>query len=106
MHRATLRLDVNKQVKLEVSFCPHKPVSVKAKMTLLVENNQFSSTIIQLTGETYQEIISLDNISRPSEELDQEDDESGKWKRRAQPCGWKRINVDILILGSLIVHMW
>ncbi|KAG7229797.1 hypothetical protein INR49_012446 [Caranx melampygus] len=80
VHRATLRLDVNEQMKLKVSFCPHKAVSVKAKMTLLVENNQYSNTIIRLTGETFQEIISFDNISRPSEELDQEDDESGNYE--------------------------
>ncbi|XP_071313817.1 hydrocephalus-inducing protein homolog isoform X2 [Trachinotus anak] len=77
VHRAILRLDVNEQVKLEVSFCSNKALSVKAKMTLQVEHNQYSTTLIQLTGETYKEILSLDNISRSSEEMDVEDEDSG-----------------------------
>uniref|UniRef100_A0A3B4VD89 HYDIN axonemal central pair apparatus protein n=1 Tax=Seriola dumerili TaxID=41447 RepID=A0A3B4VD89_SERDU len=68
-------------VKLEVSFCSYKPMTVKAKMTLQVEYNQYSNTIIQLSGETYREIISLDNISRSSEEMDEENDESGKRRK-------------------------
>ncbi|XP_022605572.1 hydrocephalus-inducing protein homolog [Seriola dumerili] len=80
VHRAILRLDVNEQVKLEVSFCSYKPMTVKAKMTLQVEYNQYSNTIIQLSGETYREIISLDNISRSSEEMDEENDESGNYE--------------------------
>ncbi|XP_029378255.1 hydrocephalus-inducing protein homolog [Echeneis naucrates] len=80
VHRAVLRLDVNEQAKLEVNFCSYEPLSVKAKMTLQVEHNQYSNTIIRLTGETYQEIVSLNNIRRSSEEMDTEDDESGNYE--------------------------
>lgn len=89
MHRAILRLNVNEQVEFEVSFCFDKPLSVKAKMTLQVEDNQYSNTIIQLTGETYQEIISLDNISR-LQEMDQEDDERGKRRKEGRRVETKR----------------
>lgn len=78
MHRAILRLNVNEQVEFEVSFSSDKPLNVTAKMTLQVEDNQYSNTIIQLTGETYQEIVSLDNISKSLQEMDQGDDDRGK----------------------------
>lgn len=78
MHRAILRLDVNKQAEFEVGFCSDKPLSVKAKMSLRVEDNQYSCTTIPVTVEAYQEILSLSNISRTSQEIDQEDDEEGR----------------------------
>ncbi|KAM7413943.1 hypothetical protein PAMA_018980 [Pampus argenteus] len=80
VHKATLRLDVNKEVEFEVSICSDKPLSVTAKMSLQVEGNQYSNTIIQVTGEAYQEIVSLDNISRTLQEMDQEDDEKGNYE--------------------------
>uniref|UniRef100_A0A8D0AXJ9 HYDIN axonemal central pair apparatus protein n=1 Tax=Sander lucioperca TaxID=283035 RepID=A0A8D0AXJ9_SANLU len=81
VHRATLRLNVNQQVEFEVSFCSDKPLSVKAKMSLKVEDNQYSNTVIQVTGEAYQGIVSLDNIRRPSQKIDQEDNEGGKRRK-------------------------
>ncbi|XP_073328914.1 hydrocephalus-inducing protein homolog [Pagrus major] len=80
VHRATLRLNVNEQVEFEVSFSSDEPLSVKAQMSLQVEDNQYSNTIIQVTGEAYQEIVSLDNISRSSQEIEQEDDEGGNYE--------------------------
>nr|XP_046249402.1 hydrocephalus-inducing protein homolog [Scatophagus argus] len=80
MHRANLRLNVNAQVEFEVSFCSDKPLNVKAKMLLQVENNQYSDTVIQVVGEAYQEIVSLCNISGSSQEIDQEDDEGGNYE--------------------------
>ncbi|XP_027128846.1 hydrocephalus-inducing protein homolog isoform X3 [Larimichthys crocea] len=77
VHRAILRLDVNKQAEFEVGFCSDKPLSVKAKMSLRVEDNQYSCTTIPVTVEAYQEILSLSNINRTSQEIDQEDDEEG-----------------------------
>ncbi|TMS05303.1 Hydrocephalus-inducing protein-like protein [Larimichthys crocea] len=77
VHRAILRLDVNKQAEFEVGFCSDKPLSVKAKMSLRVEDNQYSCTTIPVTVEAYQEILSLSNISRTSQEIDQEDDVEG-----------------------------
>lgn len=81
VHRATLRLNVNEQVEFEVSFSSDEPLIVKAQMSLQVEDNQYSNTIIQVTGEAYQEIVSLDNISRSSQEIDQEDDDGGKRRK-------------------------
>ncbi|GAA6221266.1 hydrocephalus-inducing protein homolog [Lates japonicus] len=80
VHRAILRLNVNEQVEFEVSFSSDKPLNVTAKMTLQVEDNQYSNTIIQLTGETYQEIVSLDNISKSLQEMDQEGDDRGNYE--------------------------
>ncbi|XP_034061831.1 LOW QUALITY PROTEIN: hydrocephalus-inducing protein homolog [Gymnodraco acuticeps] len=76
VHRTTLRLNVREQAEFEVGFCSDKPLIVKAKMSLHVEDNKYSNTTIQITGEAYQEIISLDNISRLSQEIE-EDDEGG-----------------------------
>lgn len=82
MHRAILRLNSNEQVEFEVSFCSDKPRSVKAAMSLQVQDNQYNHTIIQVTGEAYQEIVSLD-ISWPSQEMTQEDDERGKIRKKS-----------------------
>uniref|UniRef100_UPI003AADF4DB hydrocephalus-inducing protein homolog n=1 Tax=Centroberyx gerrardi TaxID=166262 RepID=UPI003AADF4DB len=79
-HKAFLRLKVGQQVEFEVSFCSDQPQSVKAKMTLQVEDNQYNNTIIRLGGEAYQDIISLDNISGSSQERDQEEDEEGDYE--------------------------
>ncbi|XP_029289106.1 hydrocephalus-inducing protein homolog [Cottoperca gobio] len=79
VHRATLRLNVSEQVEFEVGFRSDKSLIVKAKISLQVEDNQYSNTIIQVTGEAYQEIVSLDNISRSSQEKDQEENEGGNY---------------------------
>ncbi|XP_034542457.1 hydrocephalus-inducing protein homolog isoform X2 [Notolabrus celidotus] len=80
LHRATLTLNVNEHAEFDLSFCADKPLSVKAKMSLQVEDNQYSNTIITVTGEAYQEIVSLDNISRSLQETDQEDEETGYYE--------------------------
>uniref|UniRef100_A0A8D3BS88 HYDIN axonemal central pair apparatus protein n=1 Tax=Scophthalmus maximus TaxID=52904 RepID=A0A8D3BS88_SCOMX len=51
-------------VEFEVSFYSDGPVSAEAEMMLQVEDNQHSDTVIPLTGETYWEIVSLDNVRR------------------------------------------
>nr|XP_020443912.1 hydrocephalus-inducing protein-like isoform X2 [Monopterus albus] len=79
-HRAVFRLNVNEQVEFEVIFCSDKPLNVKVKMSLQVEHNQYSNTIIQVTGEAYQEIVSIENISRSLQEMDQEDEERGNYE--------------------------
>lgn len=86
VHRAILRLNVNEQVEFEVSFCSDKPQSVRAKMSLHVEDNQYSTTTIRMTGVAYQEIVSLDNIAqvRSSQEMDQEDNEGGKRRKEGR----------------------
>ncbi|XP_062413917.1 hydrocephalus-inducing protein-like isoform X2 [Pungitius pungitius] len=43
-----LSLNVHQQVEFEVSFCSDKPLSVKAKLSLQVEDNQYGNTMGQL----------------------------------------------------------
>ncbi|XP_030613884.1 hydrocephalus-inducing protein homolog isoform X2 [Archocentrus centrarchus] len=87
VHRVNLRLNVNEQVEIKVSFCSEEPLSVKAKMSLQVKDNQQSNTAIQVTGEAYWEMVSLDHISSS---LDQEDDEEG--------------NCEVLNFGDCLVN--
>ncbi|KAF7656194.1 hypothetical protein LDENG_00045050 [Lucifuga dentata] len=80
VHRSTFTLNVDEQAEFEVSFCSDKPLNVKANMTLQVKDNQHSDTKIQLTGEAYQDIISLENINRSSYESDTEEDREGDYE--------------------------
>lgn len=75
-----LSLNINEQVELEVSFCSDTPLSVKAKISLQVEDNQYSDTTIQVSGEAYQEIVSLHNIDKSAQAEDVEDDEGGEMR--------------------------
>ncbi|KAM3592002.1 uncharacterized protein V6R79_011190 [Siganus canaliculatus] len=76
VHRAILRLDVNQQVELEVTFLSDKPLSVETKISVRVEDNQYSNTEIQVTAEASKETVSLQPFrSSDSEALDEEDDE-------------------------------
>ncbi|MEQ2241802.1 hypothetical protein ILYODFUR_029088 [Ilyodon furcidens] len=72
VHRATARLDVNEQKRFEVSFCSTKSVTIETTMTVQVKDNQYSNTTIHVTGEAYQEIVSLDNISRSTQDGEDE----------------------------------
>ncbi|XP_034444093.1 hydrocephalus-inducing protein homolog [Hippoglossus hippoglossus] len=86
VHRAALKLNVNEQVEIMVGFCSDEPLSVKAKLTLQVEDNQCSNTIIQVTGETYEQIVSLDNINWSSQEMDQDDERDSYEKLNFGDC--------------------
>lgn len=77
MHRVNLKLKINEPAEIEVGFCSDKPLSVKAKMSLQVKDNQQSNTTIEVTGETYQPIVSLDHISRSLQDIDHEDEKEG-----------------------------
>lgn len=78
-HVASLRLSVDQQAEFEVGFCPSQPLSAKAKMVLRVEGNQYNDVVIQLVGEAYQDIISLDNISgEPMEAVTGQEEEEGR----------------------------
>ncbi|XP_047205151.1 hydrocephalus-inducing protein homolog isoform X6 [Girardinichthys multiradiatus] len=72
VHRATARLDVNEQKRFEVSFCSTKSVTAETTMTVQVKDNQYSNITIHVTGEAYQEIVSLDNISRSTQDGEDE----------------------------------
>ncbi|XP_056138426.1 hydrocephalus-inducing protein homolog [Lampris incognitus] len=79
-YRASFCLSVGQQAEFEVNFCSYQPVNAKAKMTVQVMDNQYNTTIIRLVGEAYQDIISFDNISGPSRELEQEMCEDGNYE--------------------------
>lgn len=96
VHKAILRLNSNEQVEFEISFCSDKPRSVKATVSLQVQDNQYNRTIIEVTGEAYQEIVSLD-ISSPSQEMTQEDDESGKIKMKSSVVETETISMTGLL---------
>nr|XP_057932234.1 hydrocephalus-inducing protein homolog isoform X2 [Doryrhamphus excisus] len=74
VHRASLRLGVTQRVALEVTFSSDEPLSMEEQILLRVEGNQYSNAIVQVSGETYQDIITLDNISRPLLECDKNHD--------------------------------
>lgn len=72
-HTVTISLNVSEQAELEVSFGSDKPLTVKTKMLLQVADNLYNETAIQVSGEAYQEVVSLSNISRSLQEVDGED---------------------------------
>ncbi|KAL6104703.1 hydin [Pungitius sinensis] len=80
VHRVMLSLNVHQHVEFEVSFCSDKPLSVKAKISLQVEDNQYGNTILHVTGEAHREIVSLDNIRRSLQEIDQENGDGGYYE--------------------------
>nr|XP_054593766.1 hydrocephalus-inducing protein homolog [Nothobranchius furzeri] len=79
-HRAILTLNAKEQTSFEVSFCSDKPMCVRASLLLQVKDNKHSNTTVQVTGEAYQEIISLNNILRSPQQTDQEEEPEGNYK--------------------------
>ncbi|XP_025999986.1 hydrocephalus-inducing protein-like isoform X2 [Astatotilapia calliptera] len=80
VHRVNLKLKSNEPVEIEVGFCSDKPLNVKEKMSLQVKDNQQSNTTIEVTGEAYQPIVSLDHISRSLQDIDHEDEKEGNYE--------------------------
>lgn len=72
-HRVTISLNIGEQVELEVCFGSDKPLSVKTKMLLQVADNLYNETAIQVSGEAYQEVVSMSNIRRSLQEVHVED---------------------------------
>lgn len=77
-HRVTISLNIGEQVELEVSFSSDTPLIVKTKMLLQVADNLYNETAIQVSGEAYQEVVSMSNISRLVQEADVEDGDEGE----------------------------
>ncbi|XP_037539075.1 hydrocephalus-inducing protein homolog [Nematolebias whitei] len=67
-HSSHLKLKPNEQVSFELSFCSDKPVAIEAKLTVKVEDNQYNPGI-QVTGEAYWKIFSLNNITTSTTSL-------------------------------------
>lgn len=77
-HLASLTLMAGQQAEFAVEFHPEVPNSFEATMQLLVKDNQYESTLIQLLGEGYRDIISLDQIS--SKVLQDQDSTEGEYR--------------------------
>lgn len=77
-HRVTISLNIGEEVELEVCFGSDKPLNVKTKMLLQVADNLYNETAIQVSGEAYQGVVSMSNISRSLQEVDAEDGDEGE----------------------------
>lgn len=62
-HLASLTVMARQQAEFEVEFHPEVSQSFEATMQLMVKDNPYEKTLIQLLGEGYRDIISFDNIS-------------------------------------------
>ncbi|XP_062860193.1 hydrocephalus-inducing protein homolog [Trichomycterus rosablanca] len=62
-HLASLTLKSGQQAAFEVEFHPDEAQRFEAKMQLLIKDNQYEETVVQLLGEGYHDIISLDICS-------------------------------------------
>lgn len=60
---ASVSIMARQQAEFEVEFHPELAQNVEATMQLLVKDNPYEKTLIQLLGEGYRDIISFDNIS-------------------------------------------
>ncbi|XP_072551301.1 hydrocephalus-inducing protein homolog [Salminus brasiliensis] len=61
---ANLTLLAGQQAEFEVLFRPEVAQSFEANMRLVVQDNQYEETLVQLLGEGFHDIISLDNINK------------------------------------------
>lgn len=93
-HRVSISLNIGEQVELEVSFSSDKPLNVKTKMLLQVADNQYNETAIQVSGEAYQEVVSVSNISRSLQEVDVEDGDEGERKRKVANAVLRKQNTE------------
>ncbi|KAJ8247379.1 hypothetical protein GJAV_G00245710 [Gymnothorax javanicus] len=68
-HMASLVLVTGQQAEFDVEFRPTSAQIFQSTMDLRVTDNQYEETVVQLAGEGYCDIITLDNIgSRPWQE--------------------------------------
>lgn len=58
-----MSLDVNEQVRLEVSFCSDRPVRAQTRILMCLEDNKHVTTTIQVIGEACQDVVSFHNIN-------------------------------------------
>lgn len=66
---------MNEQKRCDVCFCSNESVTIDTSMTVQLKDNQYNNTIIHVMAETYQERVSLSNIS--SSPQDEEDEVEG-----------------------------
>lgn len=61
-HVASLILMAGQQAEFQVGFHPKVAQKFEASMKLMLKDNQYDQTVVQLVGEGYHDIIILDNI--------------------------------------------
>ncbi|CAM4581517.1 unnamed protein product [Leuciscus chuanchicus] len=61
-HVASLILMTGQQAEFQVGFHPKVAQKFEASMKLMLKDNQYDQTVVQLVGEGYHDIIILDNI--------------------------------------------
>ncbi|KTG35348.1 hypothetical protein cypCar_00023228 [Cyprinus carpio] len=62
VHVASLILMAGQQAEFQVGFHPKVAQKFEACLKLMVKDNQYDQTVVQLVGEGYHDIIILDNI--------------------------------------------
>ncbi|KAM8861524.1 hydrocephalus-inducing protein homolog isoform 3-T3 [Synchiropus picturatus] len=80
VHRAVLSLEVNQQVELEVSVCSEKVLMYSSRICVQVEHNYYCNTVIEVVGEVFQEVLTIDNLSRTASEGEEEEDAEGQYE--------------------------
>lgn len=75
-----MSLNVNEQVRLEVSFCSNNPVRAQTRILVCLEDNKHVTTTIQVTGDACQDIVSFHNL-KSSEEINLDVDKGKKKKK-------------------------
>lgn len=68
-----MMLMAGQQAEFLVGFHPKVAQNFKASMKLMVKDNQYDQTVVQIVGEGYHDIIILDNIGN---RVQQESNES------------------------------
>lgn len=61
-HVASLTLVAGQQAEFQVGFHPKVAQIFEANMKVMVQDNQYDQTLVQLVGEGYHDIIILDNL--------------------------------------------
>lgn len=80
-----MSLNVDEQVRLEVTFCSDRPVRAESRILMRLEDNKHVTTTVQVMGEACQDVVSLHDIGTESQDPDPDVDEGRTEKR-----GWKR----------------
>lgn len=84
-----MSLEVNEQVRLEVSFCSHRPVRAETRILMSLEDNKHVTTTIQVIGEACQDVVTFHNINNLQRtDLDGDEGERPQGGERLLPQLW------------------
>lgn len=76
-----MSLNVDEQVRLEVTFCSDRPVRAETRILMRLEDNKHVTTTVQVMGEARQDVVTFHDISTESQNPDPDVDEGRKEKR-------------------------